>query len=166
MEPRKKLTLDELMDTPEYRALTPKQQLFVATYVEGGLATGTYDRIDATRKAYVCKDEESVRVMSYAMMGNIRVIEALNRHFNTEPIEEFLQEVSRAIHNRRLSTAQVQALKIKADLLGYAARLPGASGNFPIDPTPANQKATRKTKRKPTERKIVVDKKTNHEYEF
>lgn len=165
MEARRKLTLDEVMETPEYRALTPKQQLFVATYVEGGLATGTYDRLDATRKAYVCKDEESVRVMSYAMMGNIRVIEALNRHFNTEPIEEFLQEVSRAIHNRRLSTAQVQALKIKADLLGYAARLPGASGNFPIDPTPANQKPVRKP-RKVVDRKAVPAKKANHDYEF
>ena len=154
------------METPEYRALTPKQQLFCATYIAGGLATGVYDRLDATQKAYVCKDAESVRVMSYAMMGNIRVIEALNRHFNTDPVEEFLQEVSRAIHNRRLSIAQVQALKIKADLLGYAAKLPGATPNVPSASAMMDAaKNPRKAKSKPSARKPTPAK-INHDYEF
>lgn len=154
METRQRLTLDELMETAEYQELTPKQQLFVATYVAGGIATGKYDRLDATQKAYVCKSIESARVMSYTMMGNIRVIAAINRHFNAEPIEEFLKEVNRAIRNRKLSIAQLQALKLKADLLGFSARLPGTN-NVAHDKIPADVIAADKAARKKKTKRVI-----------
>ncbi len=123
-DPSKRLPLAELEQTREYQRLTQKQKLFVATYCTGGLDTGTYDAIAATQTAYVCKNADVARIMSYALMENIRIIAALNRHFAAEPIEEFLQLVDRAIHNKNVTQAQVWALKLKCDILGLANKLP------------------------------------------
>ncbi len=127
-EKSKRLTLAEIKNTQEYSLLTGKQQLFIETYVQGGIDTGTYDPIAATLTAYKCKSRENARVMSYSMMANIRIVAVLNRHFNREPIEEFLIQIDRAIQNKKLSIAQLQALKLKGDILGYATRLPGTIG--------------------------------------
>src|ERR1700675_4327097 len=127
---RKRLTLDEVHALPEYQRLTQKQRLFCSTYVAGGLHDGNYDPIAATHTAYQCKSTEVARVMSYPLMQNIRIIAVLNRHFNAEPIEEFIVQVDRAIQNKHLTVAQLQALKLKGDVLGYTTRLPGTN-NFP-----------------------------------
>lgn len=125
MEPnRTRLPLSELEKLPEYQRLTPKQRLFVATYCEGGLADGNYDAVTATRVAYNCKSIETARVMSYSMLTNVRIIAVLNRHFGLEPIEEFLVSLDRAINNKKLTQAQLGALKLKSDILGLANRLP------------------------------------------
>lgn len=154
MDDRKKLSLTELEQTQEYQQLTPKQRLFVATYCDGGIRNGVYDPVSATQMAYKCKTPESARVMSYALMGNIRIIAALNRHFNAEPIEQFLVEVDRAIRNKHLSVAQLQALKLKADLLGFSARLPGVNntptGVLPPDVVAATKEARKANRKKPT----------------
>lgn len=156
MEDRKRLSIDEIEATQEYQQLTPKQRLFVSTYCDGGIRNGVYDPISATLLAYKCKNPESARVMSYALMGNIRIVAALNRHFNAEPIEQFLVEIDRAIRNKSLSIAQLQALKLKADLLGFSARLPGVNnlptGTLPPDVVAATKEA-RKSQRKRGERK-------------
>jgi hypothetical protein len=146
----KRLTLAQIKDTQEYSILTGKQQLFCETYIQGGIDTGTYEPIDATMTAYKCKSRENARVMSYALMSNIRIIAVLNRHFNREPIEEFLIQIDRAIQNKKLRPAQLQALKLKGDILGYTTRLPGTN-NFPIGTIPPdvqkNLEETRKAKK-------------------
>src|ERR1700676_754803 len=129
-EPRKRMSVDDLRLTPEFQRLTQKQQLFVVTYCAGGLLDGNYDPIEATRTAYQCKSAEVARIMSYSVVANIKIVAVLNRHFNTEPIEEFLVLVDRAIRNKHLTIAQLQALKLKGDILGYTTRLPGTN-NFP-----------------------------------
>jgi len=121
----KRLTLEELQMTPEYQRLTRKQQLFVATYVAGGLLDGQYDAVEATRTAYKCKTVENARVMSYSLLQNIHIVEVLNRHFNVEPIEEFLRTLDRAIQNKKLTQAQISALYLKARILGFDSKLPG-----------------------------------------
>jgi hypothetical protein len=150
-----RLTLDQIKDTQEYSILTGKQQLFVETYCQSGIDTGTYDPILAAMTAYVCKSQENARVMSYALMANIRIVAALNRHFNREPIEEFLVQIDRAIRNKKLTVAQMQALKLKADVCGFSARLPGTAnmpaGTIPNDVVAATT-AARKAKRAPRAR--------------
>ena len=145
-----------MQETPEYQKLTQKQRLFVATYCQGGILNGQYDPIEATRTAYQCKTPEIARVMSYSLMTNIRIVAALNRHFNTEPIEEFITLLDRAIRNKKLTTAQLRALELKADILGFRARLPGTRyiplGTVPKDVQEASKQA-RKEKRKKYERK-------------
>jgi hypothetical protein len=146
-----RLTLAQVKDTQEYSVLTGKQQLWCETYIQGGIDTGTYDPVGATQVAYSTKSRENARVMSYALMSNLRIIATLNRHFNREPIEDFVIQIDRAIQNKKLSIAQMQALKLKADVLGYGCRLPGAdgsnSGKIPAEiasETAAAKKAARK----------------------
>lgn len=169
MEERKKLTLDELRETSEFQQLTLKQQLFVATYVETGMSTGKYDPIAAVQQAYVCKNPESARVMSYAMMGNIRIVQVLNRHFNAEPIEDFIKQIDRAIRNRKLSIAQIEALKLKAGLLGFDARLPGAGHQRPgkaVEDAATAARAARKSQRKPSTKKPAAEPPKDTTYGF
>jgi hypothetical protein len=150
----KRLTLAQVKDTQEYSVLTGKQQLFIETYIQTGIDTGKYEPIDATVTAYKCKSRENARVMSYALMANIKIIAVLNRHFNREPIEEFLTQIDRAIQNKKLTVAQMAALKLKGDILGYTTRLPGTN-NFPLGTIPPDVRKTlvesRKARRaKPT----------------
>ena len=146
-----RMPLAELELTQEYQRLTPKQKLFVETYVAGGLLDGTYDSVQATNVAYRCKSMEVARIMSYSLMQNIRIVAVLNRHFNTTPIEAFLIQVDRAILNKNLTTAQLGALKVKADLLGYAARLPSVDrqgvGIVPPDVLEAEKKKRKRTRK-------------------
>lgn len=126
IDPKKRMPLDELQKRSEYHRLTEKQKLFVATYCAGGLETGNYDPVTATYFAYACKSREVARVMSYAIMENIRIVAVLNLHFNTEPIEDFLATIDKAISNKKLTNAQLQALRLKCDVLGFATRsIPG-----------------------------------------
>jgi len=151
IDERKRMPLEELQQTQEYRALTGKQQAFVDTYVAGGLLNNHYDPIESVLMAYNCKTRESARTMSYAVVQNIRVIAVLNRHFNTAPVEEFLVLLDRAINNKHLSIAQLQALRLKCDILGFANRLPtenAPTGVIPKDVLEATE-AARKAQRKP-----------------
>ena len=153
----KKLTVEQLQETQEYQRLTQKQQLFVATYCAGGLLDGKYDAVAATRTAYQCKSAEVARIMSYSLLQNIRIVEVLNRHFGVTPIEEFLVQVNRAINNKHLTTAQMDALKLKGDLLGYANRIPNhqSVGAIPSDVLEESRKA-RKPKEPVAEEKPYV----------
>jgi hypothetical protein len=124
MSESKRLSTQELAQTPEYQKLTAKQKLFVLTYVAGGIDCGEYDEVNATWTAYKCKTQENARIMSYAMMQNIRIVAAINRHFNASPTEEFMENLDRAIRNKNLTMAQLGALKLKCDLLGIKTKLP------------------------------------------
>lgn len=119
----KRMSVADLRLTQEFQQLTEKQQLFVASYCDGGLVKGIYDPVVAALTAYKCKSLEVARIMSYSLMQNIRIIAALNRHFRTEPIEAFLTMLDRAINNKHVTVAQVQALKLKCDVMGYGNRL-------------------------------------------
>ena len=89
-------------------------------------------------------------------MANIRIIAVLNRHFNREPIEDFIIQVDRAIHNKKVSQAQVWALKLKGDVLGYTTRLPGTpnfpAGTIPNDVVEATAAARKAARKKPAPR--------------
>ena len=155
-EEKKRMPLEELQLTEEYQKLTPKQQLWVSTYVGGGICDGRYDPISATRTAYETKTPEIARVMSYSMMANIRIVAVLNRHFGTSPIEEFLVQLERAIRNKTLTQAQIWALKLKSDILGYGSRLPGVKGvENPIDRLHREEE---KAKKPPKEKKTRPEK--------
>lgn len=119
-----KLSLDELQLTPEYGKLTPKQRLWVSTYIQSGMEHGEYDAILATRTAFAVKSMENARIMSYSVLENIRVIEVLNIHFKLDPIAAFSKIIDRAISNKKITMAQVQALRLKCELLQRQHKLP------------------------------------------
>jgi hypothetical protein len=145
-----RMPMADLEKTQEFQQLTRKQQLFVRTYCEGGLSTGNYDAVEATRTAYACKTPEIARIMSYSQLQNIRIIAVLSRHFCRTPIEDFMTLLDRAIANKHLTTAQMDALRLKFEILGYPNRLPtlhALVGTVPQDILDAGR-AARKPKRK------------------
>ena len=50
-EERQRIPVEQLRAMPEFLRLTPKQQLFVAAYCDGGMLDGKYDPVAATRIA-------------------------------------------------------------------------------------------------------------------
>lgn len=160
-EKSKRLPFAEIRETAEFQRLTPKQQLFIEHYIEGGMFDGHYDVVAATRTAYECKKPETARIMSYAMMANIRIIAVLNLHFNAEPVEEFLRLLDRAIYNKKLTIAQMEALRLKSDILGLVSRVPGkqrALGTLPqsvIEAEDENKKAKPRKPRVQAEKPVV-----------
>ena len=122
MSERKKLTLDELRETMEFKRLTQKQQLFVAAYCDGGLLDGNYDPVAATRIAYLCKSPKIANVLSYQLLSNIKIIAAINRHLNLEPLEDLIAQIDRAVMNGKITHAQVEALRLKSAILGFVGR--------------------------------------------
>lgn len=163
-EVSKRLTLDELKETQEYQCLTQKQRLFVATYCEGGLLDGNYDPVAATRTAYQCKSLEVARIMSYSILANIRIVAVLNRHFNRTPTEEFMIMLDRAVNNKKLTMAQLEALRLKCSIMGIGCRIPNKQsiGAVPADIAEASKKARKSRKDKPVE----TVKPTKTEYGF
>ena len=144
-----RVPMARLRDTDEFRSLTPKQQLFVETYIAGGVATGHYDPIGSTLTAYACKSRESARVLSHTLMHTLRIVELLSLHFAREPIEDFLLTLNQAIRNKKLTVAQVRALELKAAVMGFKTRLPGADNrNLPLDTIPEDVAARDKEERK------------------
>lgn len=145
------MTLEELEKTQEYQRLTPKQKLFISTYCAGGLVDGNYDSVAATQTAYQCRTPEVARIMSYSLMSNIRIIAVLNRHFKAEPIEEFLAMLDRAINNKKVTMAQILALKMKCEILGYTNKLPSHTDRVlpAIVAAQERERTARKAKRKP-----------------
>jgi hypothetical protein len=151
MSQNQRMSLEELEQTPEYQVLTPKQRLFVATYIQGGADGGQYDPVHAVTVAYNCKDRNSARVLSYEMFRSIRVVAALNRHFNREPLEAFLMVLDRAIQNKHLKESQLHALRLKADLLGLPSRMPpdGRTIKDVLDEVRKDGRKIQRTGRKP-----------------
>jgi hypothetical protein len=146
----KRMSVEDLKKTPEFQHLTQKQRLFVATYCAGGLLDGNYDPIAATRTAYNCKNYESARCMSYPIMQNIRIVAVLNLHFGRTPIEDFIVLLDRAINNKKLTNAQLGALRLKSDLLRRPSAIPNRAnvGVLPEDVRAAEKK---KKSKKPRE---------------
>jgi len=128
MSEPKRMSMEELRTTREYARLTERQKMFIETYCSAGLVDGKYDAVVATLLAYKCKDAEVARIMSYSLMANIRIVAVLDRHFGETPVESFLKTLERAIHNKKLTIAQLQALRLKCDIMGFASGIP--RGNF------------------------------------
>lgn len=146
-----RLTVDQLRVTPEFQKLTQKQRLFVATYVASGLLDGNYDAVVATRTAYQCKNLETARIMSYSLLGNIRIIEVLNMHFNRNATEEFMILLNRAVNNKHVSMAQIEALRLKANILGIGTsiRTKRSIGEVPANIVENDKKDRKDRNKKP-----------------
>lgn len=136
-----RMPLEELQQTSEFLRLTPKQKLFVQTFVASGLLDGDYDAIAAIQTAYQCKNFESARTMSYRMLQTPSIIEVLNLHFRRSPTEQFLVDVDRAVRNRHVSIAQIQAMRLKAEVQGILTRLPNKTSADNLIPNDVREDA-------------------------
>ena len=141
----KRMPLDQLRLTQEYTRLTAKQKDFVETYVGMGAMDGNYDAVNAVRHAYKCKNDEVARIMSYALLANINIVAVLNRHFAADPIDQFIQTLDRAVHNKKLTIAQLQALKLYCEVMGFGTKIAAReNGETPQPAVIENQEVTEK----------------------
>jgi len=121
--PKERLTIEQLRAEQVFTDLTPRQQKMIETFASSG------DRIQAVLAAYNAKSPEVARVMAYEFFANPKVVACLTVYFQDDPLEVFKREVRRAYHNKNLSVAQVQAMKMFCDLNGWgAASLPDLHG--------------------------------------
>jgi len=116
-----RLTLDELSETVEFRQLTAKQSLFVATYVKNFLDHGVLDASFAAKTAYDTGSDEVTRITGYKTLANPKIILALNRFWGDSPEEAFLKLVEKALYSRKITPSRIAALKLYSDLKGWTA---------------------------------------------
>ena len=125
--------------------------MFIQTYCCGGAVDGNYDAVSATNAAYQCKSDEVARVMSYSLLANINIVAVLNRHFGTEPIDAFLESLDRAVRNKKLTLAQLGALQLQCEVMGFGTTIPAGleHGRSFTRPAPEKDKKPRKTQKAP-----------------
>jgi hypothetical protein len=80
------LSMSELMATPEFRRLTPRQASFVLKYLVSGKRTGVGDAIGAAAVAYKTKDSKSARAFSYELLGSKNIRAVLNLFYGRAPL--------------------------------------------------------------------------------
>jgi hypothetical protein len=127
------MTPSQLSQTAEFRQLSPKMATWVLSYVQNYLDTGTFDPLVATNAAYKCSTEGNARTFGFQLLANAKINRTLNRFFGYTPEQAFREQVEKAIYKRKISVAQVQALKLFADVNGFGSdSLPKSNGYVPI----------------------------------
>jgi hypothetical protein len=114
--------LADVSKTPEFGHLSQKQAAWILKYIKGWLDTGSFDATASTLASYDCKTVESARTFSYQLLTNPKIILVLNRFFGNTPEQSFLEQVERACYTRKLTVAQVDALKLYGELRGWTGR--------------------------------------------
>jgi hypothetical protein len=119
-----RMTIEELRQQECYLGLRPKQRMFI----EGWIASGG-DRVFSTSSAYDCKHADVARAFRYEVLSSPAVIACLAAFYQDDPLREFKDQVSRAVRNNRLTTAQIRALELMARLNGWGdGSLPNRNG--------------------------------------
>jgi hypothetical protein len=109
-----KMSIHELRRTQIFRAL-PKR---MAALVEAFLTNGG-NKVAAILSAYSCS-EKSARVMAHNYFSKPRVLECIAVANGEDPDRaKFLAALDRAIHNRKTTSREVEALKLFAATHGY-----------------------------------------------
>jgi hypothetical protein len=130
MHTKDRLTLDQLRAEQCYIELTPKQKKMVDHFI---ISNG--DRVASVMAAYATKSEANARVLAYEFFASPRVVACLAAYFQNDPFEDFKAEVRKAYRNKKLTVAQVSALKLHADLNGWgSALLPDQHGRDAAKP--------------------------------
>lgn len=155
-----RIPIEKLEETEEFKSLTPKQKLFVQTYI-----ASNYDRVVSIQTAFGCKNEKSARCFSYAVLKHPKIIAVMNIHFGTDPREEWLRMLERAAMRKDISATQLLAIKILGEAKGFLSSIPvhqtGRSVEFDHEkvaqarPDPSTKKRgrPRKNSKNPVEEK-------------
>jgi hypothetical protein len=129
---KERLTLDQLRATECWADLTRKQKLVVLAFIalDG-------DKTAAVQVAYNTRSEHNAQILSYQVFESPRVVAALTAYYQSDPLDSFKSDVRKAYQNRRLSVAQVTALKLFCELNGWgSASLPNMHGRD-VQPEPS-----------------------------
>jgi hypothetical protein len=110
-----RIALEDLVQTSQFKLLTPQQQDFVTAYVKSGVDSGTYDGLGACTAAYKPASLKIAGVMVAQIMGNSKVKKVLDLHFGRTPQEAFLLELEKTIQHST-GDAKVRAQELYARL--------------------------------------------------
>jgi hypothetical protein len=111
-----RLTLDQLRETQVFMTMSIKQKRFIEAFISNG-----GDRIAAVETAYDTKDRKNARILSYQVFSSLNVIACLAAYYQDKPLDLFKAEVLRAYRSRKLTVAQVYALRLLADINGWGS---------------------------------------------
>jgi hypothetical protein len=127
---KERLSFEQLKQEPCFTNLTPKQRLMIETFI-----ASNGDRVLAVKTAYNAKTLDIARVMAYELFENPKIIACLAIYFQDDPLDVFKRDVQRAWRNKRLSIAQVQAMKLYCDVNGWGSgSLPNLHGPGSAEP--------------------------------
>jgi hypothetical protein len=107
---RPRMSVIEIMRTPEFQTLSEKQSIFVARYISGGFLTGRYDATDAAATAYRTKNPV---VLGAELIGQSKIKRVLDLHFRRSGLESILTDLRRAAKKsakRGITSETVRAL--------------------------------------------------------
>jgi hypothetical protein len=113
-----RMSLYDLARTREFDSLSLKMQKFVLIYLRSLTPTGAADPLAAVKASYNCKSDQTARVLGFQLLGNPKIVLTLNRFFGVSPDAAFLAQVQKAIFNRKLTTAQINALELYSRIHG------------------------------------------------
>lgn len=113
-----RLNIERLKNTPEFRALSAKAKLWIETYVQSALDLGEPDPIFATLSAYETTAGENARTLSYKILGQKKIKNALRVWRNKSKREVALEEIAAELEKTPPgSAARRRLLAAKAKLL-------------------------------------------------
>jgi len=131
MPTKERLSLAQLRAEQCFLDLTPRQKKMIEVFVESD-----GDKVLAVTTAYTPKSAEVARVMSYELFESPKVIACLTAYFQDDPMDVFKRAVRRAMTRKRLTVAQVTAMKLYCDLNGWGSKsLPNTHGHDSAEPT-------------------------------
>jgi hypothetical protein len=91
------MTLEDLKQDNLYHQLTEQQKQWVVGYIDSNR-----NLIEATMKAYDCKDEKSARALGRQMRNRADIVALLDKYFGQEPPpskEQFMQRIWKSIQS-------------------------------------------------------------------
>lgn len=114
------MTIEQLSKTPEFRKLSPKQGLFLKTYIQSFLDLGEFDPKLATRSAYDTSQTEHARIFSYQLLKQKKVQAALRvwRNFGKSKRQIAIDDLETELNATPVgSAARRKLLALRAELL-------------------------------------------------
>jgi hypothetical protein len=119
--PKKFLSTEELHTTAEYLRLPTKQRAFVDSFIANG-----HDKLAAYQALHPTTKKTSVEAAANKLFTLPAVRAALNIYFQVDEMEAVKAEIKKALQDKKITAARVQALKLFAAAHGIT--IGGAAG--------------------------------------
>src|SRR5580658_7202040 len=113
--PKKFLSAEELHTTAEYLRLPTKQRAFVDKFIECG-----HDKRVAYQALHPTTKKTSVEAAANKLFSLPAVRAALDVYFVVDPLDAVKAEIRKAMQDKKITPARVQALKLFAASYGIS----------------------------------------------
>jgi hypothetical protein len=125
--PKTFLSVEELHTTAEYLRLPTKQRAFVDKFIECG-----HDKRVAYQTLHPATKKTSVEAAANKLFSLPAVRAALDVYFQVDAMEAVKAEIKKAMQDKKITAARVQALKIYAAANGIS--IGSVSASEPSEP--------------------------------